>query len=290
MNRIVAIVAALLGCFWVSPVAAQPSGRTCQYDLECGVGEACGDTGICVARGALASNGDAAADDCGADRRCRIDRLKRRNQATRHARTLQEERNVERMLDDAHKQRLAEYPRLKNPLTLALRVSRLGGIGAHVGYTFLGRIQPNLELAYSPSLYVWTPGTGTSPGINGNLQEWWIRAGAAYFLLESWFSPYVSAGFQVGLGKFDNYSFDFDFVDFGNQTQSIFHAGEFGGGFDMQFKFGLHTRLGVVYRPLIYNQARTGPGQYDPQSRQGLADWYKRGAAVDVIWLLGWAI
>lgn len=293
MTRSCAFVILLVAMLQAAPAAAE-GGRTCQYDLECGVAESCSDQGRCVARGSVGGGGTAEqdSDECGPDRRCRLDRLERRNKARRHARTLREEQQVKRLIEEQEKHRLDESPRLKNPFSAALRVSRLGPIGAHLGYVFAGRIQPAFEFTYSPNLYTYAPTTSSSLGISGDLEAWWFRAGVAYFLLDSWFSPYLSAGFQVGLGRFYNYNYDYSlgYDDFGSQTQARFHAGEIGGGFDLQFKFGLQTRLGVVYRPLIYNQARTGPGQYDPQTRQGLADWYKRGAAVDVIWLIGWAI
>lgn len=275
---------------FAGPVYAQ-GGRTCEYDLECPAGQACNEMGICMPRGSVGRpTAEESADDaCGEDRRCRIDRLKRKNKAQRHARIISEERQVQNMLEQERKKALDDKPRLKDPWSVAVRMSRLGPIGMHGGYTFLGRIHPEFEFTYSPNLYIFAPGSSDSAGISGDFEGWWFRGGLSYFLLDSWFSPYLTAGFQVGVGSFYNFSSGFDFADFGTEVGSRFHAGEFGGGFDMQFKFGLQTRLGVVYRPLVYNQARIGPGQYDPQTRQGLADWYKRGAAVDVVWLLGWA-
>ena len=291
------LLAAIAGliAFSTAAMGYAQGGRTCQYDLECSVAEACSDAGVCVRRGSIDTprSGEQSADECGADRRCRLDRLKRKNRAKRHAKTMGEERRVRRLIEDQEQERLEQRPRENKPLSASIRISRLGPIGLHAGYIFLGRIQPTFEFTYSPDLFVWAPATADSFGISGDLEAWWFRGGLSYFLLDSWFSPYLTAGFQVGTGSYDtdNYDFDVDFSGgFGTELRSRFHAGEFGGGFDMQFKFGLQTRLGVVYRPLIYNQARTGPGQYDPQTRQGLAEWYQRGAAVDVVWLLGWAI
>lgn len=273
-----------------STAAAQ--GRTCQYDLECGVGQACNDDGQCVARGGAGSPSTArsAEEACGDDRRCRLDRLKRKNEARRHADLIDEERYVQRMLDEREKKRLEDHPREAAPWSAALRVSRLGPLGLHGGFTIVGRLQPAFEFTWAPDLTLWAPTTAESNGVNGKLAGFFARAGIAYFLLDDWFSPYLSGGFQIGNGRFEDWNAPWDgFGGFGRRIQARFHAAEVGGGFDMQFKFGLNTRLGLVYRPLVYNQARIGPGQYDPVLRQGLADWYRRGASVDVVWLLGWA-
>lgn len=268
-------------------VAAQSGGRTCQYDLECGVGQACNEEGRCAMRGDVGED-EGADDECGTDRRCRIDRLKRKNDARRHADNIEEERQVRRMIEEAEDERLENFPRLDKPLSGDLRVSRLGALGVHLGYIFAGHIQPEFEFAYS-SLSVFAPAEGSSSGLDGFHDGWWFKLGAAYFLLESWFSPYIAGGFVLGTGRY--YSYDFGFFDSsGADLGTRYHAGEIGGGIDMQFKFGLHTRLGIAYRPLIYNQARIGPGQYDPSTRQGLASWFNDAVAIDVVWLLGWAI
>lgn len=270
-----------LVCFLPAGLAAQQSGRTCQYDLECPATYSCNEQGQCVQRGYIEQA--PADDECGQDRRCRIDRLKRRNQARRHQQIIEEERQVQRLLDRREEERLDDSPRLKSPVVADLRVSRLGPLGVHAGYTLFGHLQPELSLGYS-SLNVFTSGTTS---LSGDFSGWWFEFGASYFLLENWFSPYLSAGFLLMNGEFDSFSGGF-VVDFA-RPRAIFHAGAVGGGIDLQLGFGLNTRLGMVYRPLIYNQARIGPGQYDPQTRQGLADWFNQAARIDVIWLLGWA-
>ncbi len=281
----IAILLAVLAA--PATAAAQSGGRTCQYDLECDVGEACNERGRCVARGDV-GDGEGAADECGSDRRCRIDRLKRKNNARRHAELIEEERQVRRMIEEAEEERLSNFPRLDKPLSGGLRVSRLGALGVHLGYVIAGHIQPEFEFAYS-DLSVLVTAEGNAAALDGFHEGWWFKGGASYFLLESWFSPYLAAGFVFGTGRY--YSYDFGFFDSaGSDLGTRFHAGEIGGGIDMQFEFGLHTRLGLAYRPLIYNQARIGPGQYDPSTRQGLANWFQEAAAIDVIWLIGWAI
>lgn len=271
--------------------AAQKGGRTCQYDLECGPTQSCNDYGRCISRGVVDGHVESAEDECGTDRRCRLDRLARKNAARRHAKTIREEEQVRDILAEEEEERLKERPRLKDPLSADLRISRLGASGAHIGYVFFGRLQPEFEFIWS-SLYAYTPsGEDGAAGLDGYHDGWFFRFGATYFLLESWFSPYLSAGFQLGTGQFQSYSYDLDFDFVGSSNlDTKFHAAEVGGGMDLQFAFGMHTRLGLAYRPLIYNQARYGPGSYDPTTRQGLARWYKQAAGVDIIWLIGWAI
>ena len=269
-----------------SPLVAQEGGRTCQYDLECGGANYCNDRGRCVPRGTIGQPTDeSAGDECGADRRCRIDRLERRNKAARHAKIIEEEKYVQTILANEEEERLKKFPRLADPLSGDIRISRLGPLGLHAGYTFFGHLQAELDVAYS-DLYVYVPADGGGGEVSGYHQGTFLRGGASYFLLESWFSPYLSAGFQFGTGRFRNDSFFFG----GNGTTTEFHAADFGGGVDVQFGFGLHTRLGLAYRPLIYNQARIGPGQYDVVAQQGLARWYDEAVRIDVVWLLGWAI
>jgi len=291
MRLAATVFAVCMICCTVKAAAQEAGGRTCQYDLECGPTQSCNEFGRCVGRGVVDGGSQPSADDeCGGDRRCRLDRLARKNSARRHATTIREEQQVRSILEEQEKERLEAFPRLKDPLSADLRISRLGATGAHVGYVFFGRLQPEFEFLWS-DLYVYVPADADfAAGIDGYHEGWFFRFGATYFLLESWFSPYVSGGFQLGTGSFQAYSFDFDFVGTQTNLQTKFHAGEFGAGMDLQFAFGMHTRLGLAYRPLIYNQARHGPGSYDPVTQQGLARWFRQSAGVDLIWLLGWAI
>ncbi len=265
---------------------AEPQGmRACSYDLECGPTASCSPRGRCVPHGQL-ETGESSTEECGNDRRCRIDRLKRKKRAERHLKTVEEERWAREQIEEQQREIMKAKPRLADPISADIRVSRLGVLGLHAGYVFGGRFQPEFEFTHLPYRYVFTRGDAS---IDGNLTAWFLRGGVSYFLLDTPFSPYLTAGFQYGTGRFETYSFDTGFDFTSNGTQVKFHAAEVGGGVDLQFGFGMHTRLGAVYRPLIYNQARNGPGSYDPFTRDGLESWYKQAASIDVVWLLGWA-
>ena len=197
---------------------------------------------------------------------------------------------MQQMLADEQKQTLKQHPRRKDPIAIAFRVSTLGALGLFAGYTFAERVQPSFEFAYSDTHNVYAPSKNGTPEIDGWFQGWWFRGGLQLFLLDGWFTPVVGAGMQVGTGEFSSFG-GFGGLDFfgGSDMQARFHAAEATVGFDMQLQFGAWTRLSAAYRPLIWNQARTGPGSYDPIARDGLANWYRRSKAFDVIWLLGWA-
>lgn len=253
------------------PATADASGRTCEYDLECPAAHACGADGLCYHRGMSTSQQPSADALCDADRRCRIDRLAERRRSTRQARALGDAQNVE-AAQEAERQRLrGTQPRKAKPLSVGWRVSRLGPVGGAVGYTLFGRLQPNFEVAYSNN--IWTS--------DGWHEIWWFRLGGSYLLLDGPFSPYLTAGFMVGAGRHNAW--------YTSTAKTVLHAGELGGGLDMQAKVGLTSRLGVVYRPRIYSQVKQAPGVYEVAARTGLNDWFAQHATVDVVWTFGWA-
>lgn len=251
------------------PVDAVATGRTCEYDLECPTAHTCGADGLCYRRGELPRQ--SADDECGADRRCRIDRLAEQRRRARRSRAAAHEASVQHVTDWHKRELRRTAPRKAFPFSAGLRVSRLGAAGGFLGYTLFGRVQPSFEFTYSPSL--------RRDGYTAEM--WWFRLGGSYFLFDGPITPFLTAGFQVGAGsQSDGYTSD---------AKLVVHAGEVGGGLDVTARFGLMSRLSVVYRPRVYTQAKYGPGSYDDAGRDAIIDWYKRHATVDVVWVLGWA-
>ena len=262
--------------FWAIDVSAQVS--QCQYDSQCASHLVCM-AGECTQPSVDNRNAE---DTCGNDRRCRIDRLKRRNNARRKAEVLSEERQVQQMVDAQQAERERDNPRVAAPATLDWRISRLGALGFAGGWTFAGQLRAEGEFVFNESdIYFST--SNFFGGIDGFQETTFVSARAVYFILDSWFSPYVSAGVKVGWGDFNAYD------GFGSQLESTYHAVEAGLGFDVQFEFGMHSRLGVDFRPLIYSQASSEPGVYNEIAKDGLEDWWADDALIDVVWMIGWA-
>ncbi|MFB6372013.1 MAG: hypothetical protein ABEN55_02590 [Bradymonadaceae bacterium] len=264
----------------------------CSYHVDCPSDHVCW-RGSCVrtSRAMEIMSSASANDQCGADRRCRIERLKRKNRARRQARKLQEERYVENLVDKKQKKQLQEKPRHHKPLGVNLRASRLGVVGLVAGYTLLGRLRPELHFVHWPAdVYV----QHNDRDFSGFQPTTFLIPGLYYFFLDTPFSPYASASFLYGWGNYQNDSFGVGPREGGpsgpGQLDTEYHALELGAGLDYQIKkLGAHFRLGLTYRPLIYNQARIAPGRYHKPTRGALEKWFKQMVQVDVIFLAGWA-
>lgn len=272
-------------------------GQTeCDYHVDCPSKHVCW-RGTCVqsseAIDVFMQNDQSADAKCGADRRCRINRLKRQNRARRQARKIEEERYVENLVDERQKKQLQAIPRRDNPIGFDLRISRMGAAGLTGGYSLLGRLRPELHFVH------WAADVGVDyedEYFDGRQPTNFLIPGLYYFFTDGPFAPYASAAFVYGWGSFDRYG-STSFDDEGNSTtvapdslDTEYHAVEIGAGLDYQVKkLGAHLRLGLAYRPLIYNQARRSPGQYHKRSREALEKWFEQMAQIDVIFLAGWA-
>lgn len=266
-------------------------GEPCDYHVDCASGHVCV-RGVCV-KSANALDVVSANDACGQDRRCRLERLKRKNRARRHARKLEEEQYAESVIEQNRQNRIEDRPRLDRPLVVDVRGSRLGILGLTAGYTLFGKLRPELQFVYW-NAYV--SATFRDDSYSGQQPMTFFMPGLTWFFMESEFVPYASASFVYATGTFDQNTYSFSPV--GQQQQSVrpaevdteYHAVELQAGVDYQMeKKGAHLRLGLAYRPLIYNQARIDPGTYADQTRGALTNWYKQMVRIDVIVLAGWA-
>lgn len=251
----------------------------CQYDYECSGGDVCRNA-TCVAPEEFNRT---AKDACGNDRRCRIERLKRINASRRHIDQLQTERRLKNDLRAMQKQREKETPRKLKPLVLGLQESRLGPIpGAYIGWTFQGAFRVTFD-------YQFTEINDFSNGSDAFLETHFWTGGLEYFLLPNAFSPYLRGGFKFGHGDFSAFTFTGGFGGTSSDVNSVFHAGELGAGFDIQLAIGMHARLGLAYRPLVYSQAKIEDGVYDPIAKSAMDDLFQSCIAFDVIGAFGWA-
>ncbi len=272
--------------------ASDASEQGCQYHVDCPTDHVCR-RGACVETD-RAFEEFSADEACGADRRCRIERLERRNRARRHARKLDEERHLEEMLDEREQKEIEEIPRLDRPFSFDIRISRMGVLGLAAGYTFENRLRPELQYVHWNA---WVTVDHEDQHYGGNQQMNFVMPGLFYFFLESEITPYGAAKFVYGRGSFDSGATrTVPGSDGGSEEQeigrvdTIYHALEFEAGVDAQLTpFGAHTRLGLAYRPLIYNQARIEAGQYADQTRGALEQWFGEMMRIDVIFMVGWA-
>ncbi|MBA2664034.1 MAG: hypothetical protein H0U74_17220 [Bradymonadaceae bacterium] len=276
---------------------------SCTRHQDCQAGFACRDQ-ICVDEklrsgsdrtSASAQQGtssaqvlDESADDqCGLDRRCRIERIKARSRLNRRVAVLKEEKYVEDLAQFYNERRIEQIPRLSDPWGLDVKLSMLG-YGAVAGYTFAGLLRVETTFLYHDE-YIYQYSDTELIGIEGYHEAYFLGASATVFPMESWFSPYLSAGVMAGWGSFgqDYYGYG---GGYGSQSLSTeYHVVRGAAGIDMQFEFGGHTRLGFEYGYLVYNQARYAAGNYNPETRRGLNQWMSSEALWGVEWLFGWA-
>lgn len=266
-----------------------PPDNECSYHVDCPQDHMCV-RGKCE-RSERVVEDMTAQEACGQDRRCRIERLKRRNRARRHARMLEEERELEAQIDQFQEEELEDYPRLDRPFSADLRFSRFGLLGLSAGYTFFGRLRAELQFAHHPNYDVFT--TVDSREFSGSQTMHWVVPGLVYFFTDGVFAPYGGLSFVYGFGSYE----EFGPTEVGGDdsrpegaVDTEYHAVELKSGVDYQMReMGAHLRFGLAYRPLIYNQARLGPGQYADLTRRAMEDWFGSLAQIDVMILAGWA-
>ena len=252
--------------------AADVAAEVCEYDAECDANEICVD-GECV---------DETDVICGKDdRQCRIRILKRRNEARRLERMIREERQVEQVLEDRRTRAFKENPRIEDRITIGLRVSTFGPLGFGAGYGFTPHLRAEIQYAHQE-----TDIFGSE--IDGFHEGTFFEAALVWIPFEAWATFYGSAGIAILSGTFNSFG-GFGSASPAGQLDTIYHALALGGGFDIQFEFGLHTRLGLEYRPLLYNQASFEPGVYDSEIQSGLNTWFDEDMGLDLVWLIGWA-
>lgn len=258
------------------------SAQQCQYNVDCDEGQTCL-RGECTAIEDVLDY--ASADEaCGADRRCRIERLKRRNRARRHAAKLEEEKYVEDLLERRRKQFVEQRPRLDNPWTVDYRISRLGAVGLVGGwgvdehFRFEGQV-----VHWNASVSVQEDGAS----LDGSQPVTFIIPGVFYYFFDDPLSPFVGGSFLYARGKMN--TFDFETPSGGRSLGTEYHALSFQTGGDLQVSGGAHVRFGFAYRPLIYNQARYRPGEYDEQARKLLEQWFREMVRIDVVVQAGWS-
>lgn len=272
------------------------STNECSYHVDCPSDHLCV-RGECV-RSKNAVEQMSADEACGGDRRCRIERLKRRNRARRQAQLLEEEREVRSMVERYRGEEIAQYPRIDRPFTADLRMSRFGVLGLAAGYTFFGRLRPELHFAHKPAYDVFVEVDNRD--FDGTQSVTWFVPGIVYFFTDGSFAPYAGVSFLFGTGSYEEFGGDIGGGFEGGGTNSPsrsaseidteYHAAEIKAGVDYQMKdMGGHLRFGLAYRPLIYNQARFGPGDYSDATRRAMDKWFGNLAQIDVMFLAGWA-
>ncbi|MCG8416685.1 MAG: hypothetical protein MJE77_01925 [Proteobacteria bacterium] len=280
------ILLAVMGGASASALAEEcDDSARCQDGLQCSAGQ-------CVAGQSKPSTFAAPADKlCGRDRRCRIDRLKRRNQARRRLAILAEEKALERQLAATERQRMEATPRRRSPIGIDILVSQWAGLGYAGGYTFFGRLRAEIA-RLSADDFIFGHDEATDRFINGQQYVDYWSGTILYFFGNTWFSPYLSTGFTYGSGQFYEFFDGTDTIPIDAEVQ--YHAVQIGGGIDVQrfFRYlrsGFHARIGIVYRHLLYNQARLEPGVYDQAIEQSLRSWFSGDPNLDLILLFGWS-
>lgn len=256
--------------FWSASALADDA--VCEYDPECPDSKVCVD-GQCV------DESDAICPE--GDRQCRIRLLKRRNKARRMQRVLREEETVRYTIEQRRKEAAKANPRIEDRITAGLRVSTFSPLGFGVGYGFTPEIRAEFQFAHQEGDVFTSELDGFHEGSFFNLSAVWIP-------FDAWATVYGSAGIVVFDGMFSPFR-GFAVERSSGELETIYHALAVGGGFDIQFVFGLHTRLGVEFRPLLYNQAKFEPGVYDADIRSGLQTWFSEDMTLDLVWLMGWA-
>lgn len=225
-------------------------------------------------------------EECQQDRRCRLNRLKRQNNARRYVATMDaEERAMQ--YQRTHQDRLySDVYRRVSPINLELLGSFLG-TGLTGGYTINGwlRLEGGFQYFYS---YI----DAEIPALNNayfssDLDAFFYHMQGTYLFRESWWTPYVSAGFIYGSGDFGYNSFDG--FGGGSNLNLTMHALTASAGMDLQTSFGLRGRLGAVTRLPIYTRVASSPGVYDDLYKAGVEAYFRNEQLIGAEVSLGWA-
>ncbi len=268
-------VAAL--CIFAAPAQA---ATYCHRDTQCPTGSTCVNHRCVLPR----TSGPAAAADpnadreCGADRRCRIRRLARRNRARRQIAALYEEKRLKRLLAEHDKQEFESVVRRADPWTADMHILVSLGPGLQLGYAITPHIRveasyhANTDYVSEQVNHVW---------IDGDHDFRAVWAGASYLLTESELAPYLQAAFGYQWGTMHQWG-----RGGSSKMSTAAHDLILGAGLDLQFDFGLHARLGGLYRYGIYSEAWVGVGKYDDQVRKAID---KGRSSFDMAIAFGWA-
>lgn len=276
-------------------------GASCEYHTDCDSGYLCMagscQTTAAVRQALLNVDGDSygltASEACGGNRQCRIDHLKQHNRRQRRQERARTAEAAREKASEIQKRQLKEFARLDNAISVDWRASRLGALGIAAGYTFGGRLRAELQLAHRRFFFNQTIESQESDyDVNGRQRVTFLMPGVYYFFLESDFTPYLGATFLYGRGQLNASTNSFgdnqapEQPDLGTEYHSIgLH-----GGLDFQWQGnGFHSRLGLAYRPPIYQQARISAGQYSESGREAIEQWYNEMVRIDVVFLLGWS-
>ena len=292
---------------------AQGPKRACITDTQCGTAQRC-DGGYCqMIPPEESAEGDGfeytptsqrqpgedevastltTEEECDADRRCRIDRLRRKNNARRYQTLLEEEDRALRLQKDVTRRQVEVKPRSARPFALDFYASF--GLGVAASYLLRERLRVEALATFIPYAYV-DGGSQTVDGVttysDGDLSGWNVGGAVTYLFRTKVWSPYVSGAVLFHRGSYYSYSYSFD--GFGGDTssdvQSVIHLLEGRFGFDVQFKRGFRTRLGVLYRYPIYTLAKFGPGDYDTTRTEALDSWIKGPRRIAPEFSIGWA-
>lgn len=229
-----------------------------------------------------AANTLSAEELCGADRRCRIERLKSDNRARRQQTVFEEERAVQNIVREFHRQEKEATVRTNHPWTIDFLANFLGW-GFSGGYSFSNNLRAEIGFTRNDD-YMYYYDNTTS--LSGRHRATFLVAQAVLIPMESWLTPYLALGFMGGSGTFGNDSF---YGGWGSSDMDVkYHILHASGGLDAQFDFGLHLRLGFRYGYVLYNQASLGPGLYEPTTRSGLESWMEE-TLLSIDFNMGWA-
>jgi hypothetical protein len=248
-------------------------------------------------RAAASDNADRtkmADETCGGDRRCRIDRLRRINRARRFVAVLEAEEMARSQVALRALVRNQEETRSRYPWGLDLNISRLSPLGLTAGYAPTSWMRSEISFLYRDGWI--SQSVDDITWVDGQLDLMFWTAGIVITPVKGALSPFLGAGFTLGVGDFRRNLYEWEF-GFDPEIPSepdprilvLYHALETSAGLDLLVGPGFHARLGVAYRPLIYNQARYSAASYDEEVRRGLRRWFEEETQIDVIFRLGWA-
>ena len=284
---------------------AKKAGPPCTFNTECAEGWSCVEN-ACLSPERAAERNAQAADSsvhssgaagppedtsdggaalvCGHNRRCRIERLKERQRGRRHLDVASQQLATRRQAEAILERRREDIHRVDKPWLMGF-TARFLGPGAILGRTFLdGRLRAEATALAVDNYVYYQPEDPSLGSVDGNQSMTLFTAQATFLPSQRWFSPYVSAGFSRGAGRYYSYS-----GGSGSDTQVRYDLVTAAVGFEAQFKIGLNARLGVTHGRVIYNQVRYGPGAYDRPMRDNLRAYMNSDALFSYDFTLGLA-
>lgn len=291
-----------LGIFGLGKAAE----RSCIYDSDCPAQHFCSENQCTMAMNIAQPEktappaapfpppDDSFVDDggadavCGTNRRCRIQRMASQNRQRRHLQIAEQELETQAQINRLLQRKKESINRLNRPWAAAFQVHPLG-YGILASRAINAHFHAEVSTVWHNKYVYFFSDDPQLPSIDGYSQGVFGIGHLTFLPSKSWFSPLFSAGFGLGRGSFESYSYSSSGTISTTSPTTTYHLVTAAVGADAQLKSGFLLRLAFRHGRILYNQARYSPGIYDLGLRNALRDYMNSEELWGVDFSIGWA-